>query len=413
MYILVNAVVLPYTPGSQRMPMDLTTATLFEIANSYSEVYMTLTNTVANTNIVVDFTAASQKYSAYIGALASLLAIIPLTDMTVITALPNLTVKYVKYAEATQNGYVFDITKVGYNLPVNYPVESKTDLVMSRPHTPTVMSLIHTNCLVTVNGYLHLTDTNGTFAYIYGGATTARKSTDTHVGIISFADIGTVTKVPIVAANIAFDTSNPSYVNRLLLTITQPIVGQTVMMSVGGYLVTPDPNIFFQLNANTFVFNIQSLPLLARLIESMNDIDLSSLNLSAGNLPAPGAISATVALSQASIIAYMTLIQSFFILINGPALIIDKYYVNASGAVGEFTSFIEPCYPLVVNYGKMAEYWVENGANREWRLRVTEPMLQNFTFLSEPTASLTTINDALVPQAEYKAASAVLLKIHT
>jgi hypothetical protein len=393
--------------------MDLTTATLFEIANSYSEVFMTLHDPIIAADVVVDFTKTSQKYSAYVGTLASLLSIIPSTDITVIPALPNLAVKYVKYAEASQNGYVFDVTKIGYNLPSNYPVEFKTDLIMSRPNTPTLMSMIHTHSLVTVNGYLHLTDTDNTNAYIYGGGKTMLKSKDNHVGILSFIDIGTVTKIPITTSNVSFDTSNPSYTNRLLLTIPESIDNQTVMMSVGGYLVTVDPNIFFQLNANTFVFNIEALPLLARLVESNNDIDLSSLNLAPGNLPAPGAISATVALSQASILAYMTLIQSFFILINNSKLVIEPYYVNASGAPGEFTSYVEPCYPLMVNYGKMAEYWVNNGASGEWRLTVTEPMLQNFTFLYEPTANLTTINDSLVPLSEYKAVSATMLKIHT
>jgi hypothetical protein len=413
MYSLINATVLSYATDSQYETVDLSNTPINVIYSIYSEVYLTLSNPYLTSNVYVDFNAVKPQISGYQGLIYQWLANIGNATLPTIAAIPSTTVLYARYSDATHAGYKANVCKIGFQNPLNYPVDLLPDLQITRPGYSTNLQLINQYCLTTVNGFLHQTDYDGTYAYIQHGASTMRKSNLNNFGILSFLDIGTITTFPIDTTKVYADTSNTgmSLKNKIYLNINQSITGNSVMLSLGGYLVFPQPNVFYQVSDSIFCLHTDALPLLQRYFESSQYIDLSSLGLSQTALY-PGAINASELLSDAVIKLYLQLPQSFWIVVNSPTLNFNPVYIQNSKLPGSFISYIKPINPLMVGYGRMAEYWsvYEDG---QWSMNVDNSFLVNYDFATNPLGNTQNINSAAIPGNQYSLSQGYTLQIHT
>ncbi len=412
MYAYVSATVLQNAIEAQYEVIDISSTPINLIFSLYSEIYLTLSNPYIAGNVFVDFLSQESGLAGYTGTIPQWLAAIGNKTLPTIPALPSNTIAYARYSDATKSGYRMDVCKIGFQLPVNYPIDMLPDLKMSRPKFNTNMSLIYSNCLVTVNGFLHQSSTDGTYAYIVQGANTMRKSNLNHVGILSFLDIGAVTTLPIDTTAIYSDKTDPtqSLKNKIYMYLNQNITGKTVLLSLGGYLVFPDPNIFYQVGNNTFALHTEALPIPERYFESNQYIDLSSLGLDNTSL-LPDTINVTQLLSDGVLTKYLQLSQSFWIIIDTPTLKYEPLYLEHSKLPGMFISYKKPINPLFVGYGRMAEYWTtyEDG---QWSVTVDQSFLLNYTMQYEQYLSQGNINPACVPSNRYSFSRGYTMQIH-
>lgn len=413
MYSLVSALTLENTTDAQYTVTDVSNTPINLLYSLYSEVYLTLSNPYLPANVFVNMDDLRTQLAGYSGLISQWLGNIGNMTLPTIAALPTAGVLYARYSDATRAAYKFSLNKIGFQIPLNYPSDLLPDLQISRPGYSTDLTLINKNCLTTVNGFLHPTDSDGTTSYILSGAQTMRRSNNNNVGILSFLDIGTVQTLPIDTTQIYADASSTgsTLANKTYLYLNQDITGKTVMLSLGGYLVAPQENIFYQVGNNTFCLHISALPLLERYFESSPYIDLSSLGLDAYPY-GPTAINGAQFLSDTVLTKYLQLPQSFWIIVDTPRLIFTPQYIEASKLPGSFISGTIPNNPLIVGYGRMAEYWsvYEDG---QYSMHVDNSFLLNYSFSTNPAGNTGNLNSATLPWRPYVQSPGYTLLIHT
>lgn len=411
MYNLISALALRRNIGAQWETVDLSNILVYQIFNEFVKVYLTLSTVYATENVFIDLDILREEFSAYDKTLPELLSGLGNKRLPTVTSLPNSRVRYSAFSDAFRAGYKVETVLIGQTTPVNYVPSDLKDLKLTRPNFDTNMRLIHTHCLVTVNGYLHRTDTDGEAAYVYDGRASMTKSRQNQIGIISFMDIGAVKKVPIKAENIYSQDSDSKLWTRTYLHLDEDITNKSVILVLGGYMVFPEDGVFWQTGEKTFAINFSSFPFIQRYFESSKYLDLSSLGLSVHS-ENKDIISTTELCSDEVLKKYLTLSQSFFVIVDTPNLFTNKYYIRDTKMPGMFVSYKEPTQPLITGFGKVSEYW-KTEEDTQWSVTVQDSFLQNYTFSSRPTKELQNVTPAGIPTRTFKHSKGFLLEIGT
>ena len=409
MYTFVNSTCLGRGVGQQWVNLNIGDQLIFDIYANYRDVYLELSTPFLTNNVYVDFNAIKPLTAGYGGTLNQWLVSIGNTALSTIASLPTGSVRYATYSDAIQAGYKINIAKIGTPLVNTLNKADLVDLVLTRPHYPTDLTQIHDYSLVSVNGYFHRTDTDGTNAYVYAGGKTLTKSNMNTLGIISFLNLGRITKLPIDPLNVYSQGVGAVLKDRTYFKIPVPTTNKSVILCLGGYLVFPEDNVFWPTGVDIWALNINAIPMRERYFESNASIDLSSLGLDVNTIT-PDLININQLLSDSVLLKYFTLSQSFFIIIDTPNLITNKVYLKSSNVPGVLTSYQNPIYPLFINYGKLAEYWrvPEDGY---WSISILDPFYKNYVFnYSNPNINGITV-PALLSANPYVKSTGFMLEI--
>ena len=409
MYSYVRALGLSRSIGSQWEEVNLEQSLVFDIFQNYTKVYLTLQNNVLSQNVFVDLDTLASLYSNYSNTLANLLILIDNVTLQTVPGLPNSEVKFAKYSDAIRAGYKVRPCIAGSVFPDNYPTDSFKDLEITRDLYKTEMGLIQDYCLVSVNGYYHWTDATSSAAYAYDGAITMRKSKLNHLGILSFLDIGKLTKIKLKAADIKPVTADTTFRDKINFSVEENLDNKSYILILGGYMVLPQDGIFWRSGEHGFTLDINRLSYKERLFESKLYIDHASLGLTPST-SGDNIYDVDELMSDKVIKKYLTMSQSFLVLVDIPSLVSNKIYVRHSSLPGMFTSYQDPVYPLVVNYGKVAEYWktYEDG---HWSLTVQDSHLRNYVIGQQPIRSGQAITDNLLPSKPFYHSRGFLLEL--
>ena len=411
MYTYVKAVSLAKTTGAQWTDTDISNILVYYIFDTFEHIYLELSHNELPNSVYVDFGLMKDRFSSYAGTLNELLISIGNETLPTVPSLPSTIFKYVKYSDAIRAGYKIGLTKIGSVAPNNYPAENLPDLKVNREKYKTNMKLVHDYCLVTVNGYLHQTDAevDGSYFYVKDGAKTMRISDGNNLGIMSFLDIGKVTKLPIDSSNILRETASTPLSDKIIIRLPVNINNKTVLLSLGGYLIFPENNVFWKSGDNALTLLIKNTPILERFYESRLYIDLSSLNLTP-IVSNPYQINIEEFLSDENIIKYLLLSQSFIIIIDNSLISTKKIFLQHHSMPGMFTCYQDPVYPLIVNYGKLADYWKTKEDDR-WSVTVTDSYFRNYVFVYNEHYTLPTVTDQKYPGKPYSHSRGYMLEI--
>lgn len=409
MYTFIKAIALARSIGSQWNEVDISNILVYDIYSTYTRVFLVLHNEVLDTEQNIDFDSLRSEFSSYQGTLTELLVEIGNRTLPSVPTLPSTLVKFAKYSDAIRSEYKINLTIAGQVLPENYPQSELVDLKLTRPKYRTDMQLIHDYCMVSVNGYYHMTDAAGETAYVYQGGKTMHQSKLNHVGILSFYDIGRLQKIRLDPTRIIPADVDSQLKDKLIFSITEDLAGKSFFLVLGGYMIFPDENVFWQSSEQAFTLDLNKLPYVERLFESNKYIDLTPLGLT--ELPInPDAYNVPELFSDAVIRKYMTLSQSFLVLVDTPHLVTNKLHIRKSTLPGMFTCYQDPAYPLVVNYGKVAEYW-KTEEDGYWSISVQDSFLRNYVLSEQPVQSEETITDQLRPDQPFFHSRGFLLEI--
>ena len=409
MYIYVQALVLPRKLPSEWVVVDISTMLVSDIFKKYVKVYVTLSNVSLPSNVYVDLDVLRGMYSTYSDTLNNLLIALGSQSLQTVPNLPSSNVTRSTYSDAIRAGYKINTCVAGSNLPANFPTTNKHDLLLTRPNYNTDMSLIHNYCLVSVNGYYHLTDTDSKVAYVYKGADTMRKSNNNTLGMLSFINVGKLTKIPLTATNIKPQALNAFLKDKIYITTTASLDNMSYMLVLGGYLVFPEEGIFWRNGDNSFALDINKIPYLERLFESNLYIDLSPLGLDKSSIN-PDLLNIPNAYSDSVLTNYLTLSQSYLVIIDVPYMATDRQYIRNCKMPGMFTSYVDPTQPLIVGHGRVAEYWkvYEDG---QWAVNTVDSYLRNYIALSQSSDYEVNITNALRSDKPYNHSEGFLLDI--
>lgn len=409
MYTYIKSIVMKRGIGAQWTIAQLEDRILVDIYREFSYIVHVVNDDSTDSELYINFTATQPLYGDSIELLTEWLENVDPSILVFLDEPPDSKVKYIKYSNAIQVGYVPRLAKIGEHYPENFPLSELNDVGLERPRTSTDVSLIHKKALITVCGFLHLTDTDGKFLYIKDGGRTTKLSNENHIGIISFEDIGDLTIIPIKEEMIMSEVVGRPLYERADIMLDRPIDDKVVMLSIGGYLYLPEENVCWTPEPNIVSISLEKTLYLHRIYESRNSIDLSSLQLTQDE-DNPNLILFDEVTSDDVITRYMTLSQSFIIVLDAKSIFHRKLYLEHMSLPGTFTSRQEPTYPLIVGYGRMAEYWKKR-EDRYWSVRINHSNLNTYLFDYRNMEELEYINDHRYPNRTYKRTRGFLLEI--
>lgn len=392
MYTYVSAHVVSARPNSQFETKDIATTRINEVFATNRLVLLTVTHPALPDPIVVSIESLRLTHSQSLDYIQVILDSLGDVALPVVDFDPSSSIRYAKYSDARRVGYRVELANMGQNYPDNYPAEALMDIVLTRPTYNTDMALLHTHALMSVNGFYHMTATDTQKAYILDGGKSYRVANKNHFGIWSFFDIGEVHKVPLSPAAIIPADPTKNLKDKIRFSVDMDLTGKSVFLVLGGYLVFQQENVFTQVNDNSFLLDMKNLPHAERIMESDKFIDLSPLDLTRP-VDDNTTYSVEEIFSDEVLRKYLTLSQSFLVVVDTPNLNVEKMELRESGTYSVFTTIQEPLYPLIIGSGRQVEYWrkQEEGV---WALLIGDEWVKNYMALMQPLPS-GLINDSI------------------
>ncbi|WP_233874201.1 hypothetical protein [Paraburkholderia adhaesiva] len=408
MYTLVSAMGKALGGGQDWSAIDLGDMSFAAVIQNYAVVYAVLANpflaapvSLNLNDILATITDQQQTFNAYLAAMGD--AALPTSD-----TIPTLTPAYARYQDAFQAGYAIEPISPIASLTSPLPTTEKTDLFMTRESTS--YSDFIQSCMVSVNGFFHLIDTdreNG--IWVIDGMKSVIHAKKIKVGIVDFEDLGTLTYVPITPEMIYKQIDTENLGNRAYLNLGVDLTGYTVMVVIGGYLHVLDAKTVSLVGIRSLMINFNNLPLFDRYYESGRFIDLSMLPLSKWP-DNPHAFTVAEMISDAYIEAYLAMSQSFVVLIDNTQLWTELVGVEAPRWPGAYISYVEPVWPLMTGSGKIAEYWPVP-EDRQWSLRVEDNLKDNYLYRTVDAKGETGLTDSRNPMHAAGVSPAYFLQI--
>ena len=394
MYRLVTALVLSKVINSQWRNINIIAIPLSELFTTYRFVYVTLTNPYINDDVYVNLFDAFPEAVSFNADITVLLANNGNKTIPTVSTLPTSTIKYASYSDASVAGYNVNLYKI--NAPANNGLirSQLTDAILSRPNYDTDLTNIHTHALVTVNGFFHRTDTDGTNAFIYDAGSTLENSDNNSVGIHSFINIGTINKITLQPSDITFSMNGGNNV-KTYIKVNEDITNKTVMLVLGGYLVLLQADVFYQVGQNLFILNWCGLPILERYYDSKDILNLSSLGLDV-NSNSPSMINIENFFSESVLTNYLTLSQSFLVIIDNPNIFTQNVFIRNSGWNKVYTAYNKPTYAIFGQRGRVLDYFATEESG-QWTIDTNDNVLRNYSFSKTPLNMQSVITDTLVP----------------
>lgn len=360
MYVLVRARYRADRRAGRWQEVDLANEAIGTLSANYGDIYLYIQYPGAGAPIVkalhwVSIEATLNQYNPTLTVQQWLTALGNKT-LPFDTKLPNEAIRLVKYAQAWHAGYnVQAVADSGLPNPL-LASEYKKDLLLTHPtHKP---QAVRDWCLISVNGYFHLADWTDNGVRIIDGNTTSRLSNDNQIGLYSFETIGKLKFVPITDDMIipASETTPLWDATYLKLPSDVDLTNKTVLLVTGGYLnVLSD--VYERVNDDTWRLSFGRMMFLNRYIQSVQDMDLTSLGLE--TTEGDETLFNAQQLKNDSVIrAYLTLSQSFFVIVDSPSFFQSFEPVQYLNEPGRFIDGANEQLPLVGAYGKMLDYHI-------------------------------------------------------
>ena len=319
-----------------------------------------------------------------------------------------------KYQLANVAGYKFNIVKIGYNVYdelAYYNKENFPDIEITRPNVPTNLADLHNKCLLSVNGYIYKTEYSNDRLFIPNATKSMIKSRDNNIGILSFNSLSSnLTKYNITIDMITPESPYTLY-EKAIITFNEDI--QTPILVMCGYLIFEDPEFFYRISNRSFVLRLDRLNFIEKLYELNRYRDIfTELNIpvSANN---SNLIDANIVKSNVTVVNFLSTFNSFLVNIPVTNFSIKKIYLEHSNVPGNFRTEIEPVYPIMVGYGKLAEYFKKKTTDNKYSVYINDAyynqhLISNFSF-----NEINLYNDNRVVGDTYRLTQAYFLNLST
>lgn len=354
-YNLVTAKAYDQSLDDRWVDVDLTQEDVNETFERYTKVYLKLTHPALPAPQWMDLDAARGSMDPYIGTRTfnQWLSLNADRTLPLLSSEPSFTEYPARYKDALQAGYTIQPFKIGVSPDVVLPKSDRRDLLLRKPGVD--FNQYWKYLLVTVNGLFHRVGNGNDSLHVVDGGYSGALYNDTHVGLYSFLEVGELQIVPITPTMLYKNDSRQRWADRVNIKLPSPIEGRTPLLVLGGYLHALDDS-YYQTGTHTLAVDTRRIPLVERIHESRQRIDLSSLRLETG--VGNDAQYSMEQLEQDRVIqAYFTLSQSFIVLVNTPYLYKRHHAVERTQLPGRYLSYrTESRYPLIGPLGQVHDY---------------------------------------------------------
>lgn len=367
-YSFSSAVALRKNPSSGWQAINPTAITVGELLSSYQGILVTLTNSFEVTPTLFDMVANRHRFTNP-----------SLTFAAWLTANGNLVLPSVgsSYNISTQTSNTGDLHSHGFKVrrvhPVGhpdmeYPLEDKTDALITKPGIDYLY--MGTHSLVSLNGLFHLTEGTNHGLYVRNAVKSSKIAEDIEMSITSFANIASLQLLPITEDMIFKTNPDQRLYKQTFVNLGVSTEAKTVLLSIGGYLHCLD-SAYHEVGDGVLSIDFTKLPLLDRLFESIDLIDMQSLNEAFFN-----GFNNTLIVDQITsddfITKYLTLSQSFAVVVDTDYLVVDRNAFTSTKFPGQYISTFVPKGLLVTETGRELAYTVKEDTG--WYSVNTKPL---------------------------------------
>lgn len=357
MYTLITAVLREKGPNKTWEEVDISQKKVSDIFSAYISGYIVLTNPLLSGEQIVDFHTLKQlnlpfgtgdfTFTVWLGSF-------PNTLLPVLTKEPKYSFGSAVYADAYRSGFKMEPCHPTASSNANYTKAQLTDGYIQKDLTSS--GDIEDYALIVVNGLLHLHSAFKDGVRVRGMMKSMWNAGDNNIGVISFAKIGRLQLIPITKDIIDRQSGDIDLRNEAFVNTGIDLNRKSVMASIGGYLVYGDAIRTVNADNGIVKIDLSRFDLPRRIFNSRNIIDLSSLNLTTSQLD-PRIISPEELRSDEVILEYLTLSQSFLIVVDTDAIVTEKRKVPFSGVFGTYEYKGNPKEVLMDSKGQISHYW--------------------------------------------------------
>lgn len=361
MYIYVKAVLREGAPNSQYKEVDVRQLRLSDILKQYVDGYIQLEHTKVISPFYVpindlrgmELPYGNNTFVTWLGQVATMA--LPTYEEE-----PKYETKYLRYADALLAG--FNLKRVQPNSlesGPNYPPQLLSDILLTKDGYNG--DALAGKFVVTVNGLLHNTGYVRSGMVAFGGARTLDISGNTSVGILSFEELGGVKTIHLGEGRVLGGQLR----SEIFLNLGESLVGKSVALSIGGYLHVCDPT-YSVIDPERGIVRINTplIDIQRRLVRCLTKIELRELGLTAFEYSQNALINSEIK-TNVLLRKYLTLPQSFAMIINTPHLYMKRNLLAKLPISGYIESPNEPTQPLIDDYGHVLDYW-KAGKDQQW-----------------------------------------------
>ncbi len=350
MYQFIRAVLMAKGKNKTWVDTNISTVTLSSLYANYLDGYIVLRHTSSGlTDLFLDYKTLKNLDIKFINLTFEtwLLTLAPNSLPTILVE-PVITHSNILFSDAYQSRF-------------NAKMDG-SDIILSKDNIDT--NHLQNRVLTSVNGVLHPNIAEGEeqlrIKYNLGTPPKIRKT----IGLYSFVDIGDVEQHPITKSMIYNSNSGTKKYESVVIKTNLNITGKSILLSIGGFIHISD-GVFDVINENpcTILVRTNRLNILERLFILRKEVSIDSLGLTRSS-KAPDAIVVSEINTDAFIDNYLSMLQSFIVVVDTPNLYTERKHVINTKLPGFYESLIEPIFPLIGTNGKEMTYWRRREVDR-------------------------------------------------
>lgn len=353
MYTLVKAVLRERGINKVWENVDISNMTIPNIFKKYHSGYLVLSSPVMDHLQYVDIQELKKtKIPMNTQVFTQWLQTLSNTKLPAKEVEPTFSEGKIGYIDAWQGGYKIERADPQTGLPNKNRIE--TDLTDALITKSSVTSSKFENALVTINGFLHRSGVTKAGLLVKDAGATLDASMKNQVGIISFAKLAPIKTVGLKDSQILRVDENVPLYNSAFINLGVDLTSKSIIMSLGGYFNMSGIEV---INPEMGIIKLQltQANLHKRLLESIGKLNLKSLDLFMPD-NTPKSIPVAQAIDDVTIRKYLTLSQTFFVVVDTPALSVNRIMLGDVPKSGIYECANEPKLPLVTSIGLLPEY---------------------------------------------------------
>jgi hypothetical protein len=407
MYLLISAIAKPLNGDGRWKDVVVGDVALHVLFSTYSRILATLSHPFLTELVSLDLELIRPMIGGGETTFNEFLIANGNASLPTSNTLPVINPRYVKYADGFHAGYKITPVHPTAAPDAQLTLADKPWLHLTRPDTD--YNLFYKSCLVLVNGFFHLTDAGPSGVYVQNGMKSSFLSGHNQLGICSFRELGELSFIPIKPEMVYRQNVRQKYKDLAMVDLGVDVSNKTVMLVLGGYLHILDRKTFYRTSKSTIAIDMGNLPLLDRYYESRKYLDFSSLPLEKTSRN-DSQIDIANFFSDENLLAYLTLSQSFFVILDNPDVFINKIPIASTVIPNEFIAFEKPLYPLVVGIGKTANYWYTH-EDGQYAISTTDSLRYNRLFDTVDARKQISVSDSCDPENPVSFGTAHFLQI--
>lgn len=356
MYRYENALVIEHLASKRWKEADLSNTPVGGIFDKYREVLLVLSNSTLGYYITLDLKKVSSTLNQLPGTttINQWLVLNGLGNLPTVVGLPKIDKVEVTYTDATQGGFKANLAFSNGDPFSDVYDNEKKDVLLTKADVN--YTNLQAYALVTMNGLIHRTDKDHNGLYVKDGGDSFRKANMQHLGILNFRKLGKLKCITITPEMIY----NPHRLGRLrdaaYIELPEAIGNRIVMMVIGGYLHMAESN-YHCVSDTVIKIDMANFPLVPRFYESKKLINLDSMtSLHDANTNNPEHVSLNDLFKDESIRAYLSLSQSFVVLLESDNLYVEKHKLAYPHLPGRYFTGSKPVRPARTELGRLPEY---------------------------------------------------------